>query len=264
MDDDRKFFTDGAAYERFMGRWSQIVGVKFIEWLATPKGLRWLDVGCGNGAFSEVLISSCPPSELHGIDPSEPQIAYAKSRVPNAVAQFRVGDGQNLPFDDASFDIATMALVISFVPDPDKAVAEMARVVRPGGWVASFMWDAPGGGLPASPIAAAARELGLTSQTPVVLDGVYSFDQLRAVWEGAGLEKIETQRIDISITYENFDDLWESNQLLATPTSTMVSKLTASERERLKSHLYDTLPRDDVGQITSGAFVNAIKGKVLG
>jgi ubiquinone/menaquinone biosynthesis C-methylase UbiE len=125
-----------------MGRWSQVVGVKFIEWLATPKGLRWLDVGCGNGAFSEVLISCCPPSELHGIDPSEPQIAYASSRVPNAAAQFRVGDGQNLPFDDASFDIASMALVISFVPDPDKAVAEMARVVRPSGWVASFMWDA--------------------------------------------------------------------------------------------------------------------------
>ena len=55
----RSFFTDGKAYVRRMGRWSRIVGEAFLDWLAVPKGLRWLDVGCGNGAFTEVLITRC-------------------------------------------------------------------------------------------------------------------------------------------------------------------------------------------------------------
>jgi len=68
------------------------------------------------------------------------------------MTNFQVGDAQNLPFADSTFDVATMALVISFLPDPDKAAAEMARVVRPGGWVAAYMWDGPGGGTPVHPI----------------------------------------------------------------------------------------------------------------
>ncbi len=109
-------FTDGKAYERLMGRWSQVVGVKFIDWLGAPKGLRWIDVGCGNGAFTEVLIARAAPAAVTGIDPSDGQISYARTRPATKLAQFRVADAQELPFDDNSFDAASMALVITFVP----------------------------------------------------------------------------------------------------------------------------------------------------
>ena len=152
-------FTDGETYERLMGRWSRSVGVQFLDWLDLPKGLRWLDVGCGNGAFTEVLAAHVTPSELTGVDPSKEQIAFAKIREGAKLAQFRVGDAQALPFSDGSFEVAIMALVISFVPDPAKAVSEMARVVRPGGMVAAYMWDSSNSS-PHGPLYATMSALG--------------------------------------------------------------------------------------------------------
>ena len=128
-----QLFTDGAAYERLMGRWSRLVGQAFLDWLDVPKDLRWLDAGCGNGVFTEELIARCAPAAVTAIDPSEEQLAYARNRPGAKAAEFRIGDAQKLPFGDDSFDAAIMALVISFLPKPDKAAAEMTRVVRSGG-----------------------------------------------------------------------------------------------------------------------------------
>src|SRR6266436_3757131 len=111
-------FDDGAAYERMMGAWSRLTGEVFLDWLAPPSGLRWIDIGCGSGAFCELLVERCAPVEVHGIDPSEAQLAFARKRPASRLAQFRQGDAMALPFPDDSFDAAIMALVIFFVPDP--------------------------------------------------------------------------------------------------------------------------------------------------
>jgi ubiquinone/menaquinone biosynthesis C-methylase UbiE len=128
-----RLFTDREAYERLMGRWSRMVAEAFLEWLNASKNLTWLDVGCGNGAFTEELIARCAPTSVTAIDPFDDQLVYARRRPAASMAHFCVGDAQNLPFGDSGFDVSAMALVISFLPDPGKAVAEMARVVRPGG-----------------------------------------------------------------------------------------------------------------------------------
>ena len=145
---DQIRFDDGAAYERYMGEWSRLAGETFLDWLAPRTGLRWLDVGCGNGAFTEMIIGRCAPASAHGIDPSEGQLAYARTRPAARVAQFSQGDAMALPFPDDTFDAAVMPLVIFFVPDPAEGVAEMARVVRPGGIVTAYAWDMEGGGFP--------------------------------------------------------------------------------------------------------------------
>ena len=133
LTEEPNLFRDGQAYERMMGRWSHLVGEKFLDWLDAPAGLRWIDVGCGNGAFTEVLIARCAPAAVMGIDPSDQQIAYARERQSVKLARFRVAHAQSLPFPDNSFDAAAMALVISFLTDPLTAAKEMARVVKPGG-----------------------------------------------------------------------------------------------------------------------------------
>src|SRR5262245_50326885 len=132
MPTDQIIFDDGAAYERYMGIWSQLAGEVFLDWLAPEMGLRWLDVGCGNGAFTQMLVDRCAPAAVEGIDPSEAQLAYARTRSAARLARFRVGDAMALPFGDDAFDVAVMPLVIFFVPEPAKGVAEMARVVCPG------------------------------------------------------------------------------------------------------------------------------------
>jgi len=138
-------FDDGAAYERMMGTWSRLAGNIFLDWLAPRPGLRWIDIGCGSGAFTELLVERCAPTEVQGIDPSEAQLAFARARPAARLAQFRRGDATALPFPDGRFDGAVMALVIFFVPEPAKGVAEMVRVVRPGGTVATYAWDMVGG-----------------------------------------------------------------------------------------------------------------------
>ena len=139
MSETPNLFADGKAYERLMGRWSRLAGEKFLDWLNAPKNLKWLDVGCGNGAFTEVLIARCSPASVIGVDPSEGQLAFARDRPGTKGAEFRIADAQALPFPNDSFDAATMALVIVFVPDPLKAARELARVVRPGGVAATYM-----------------------------------------------------------------------------------------------------------------------------
>src|SRR4051794_1483418 len=139
-------FEDGAAYERGIGAWSQLAGRQFLDWLAPPPGQRWIDIGCGNGAFTSLILQRCSPSEVQAVDPSAGQLAYASSRPDARGATFLTGDAMALPFEDARFDAAVMALVIFFVPEPRRGVAEMVRVVRPGGLIAAYAWDILNGG----------------------------------------------------------------------------------------------------------------------
>jgi ubiquinone/menaquinone biosynthesis C-methylase UbiE len=260
MADEQNFFTDGAAYQRMMGRWSVLAGEVFLGWLAQPKGLRWLDVGCGTGAFTELLVANCAPAEVQGLDPSASQIAYARARQGASLAHFRQGDAQALPFADDSFDVAVMALVISFVPDPAKAVAEMARTVRPGGWIATYMWDGAGGGSPIEPMSAALRSMRIVYTMPPST-AFSRQDKMRALWEQVGLEAIETRLIDVPITYSNFDDFWESNSVVG-PTGQAIRGLSPSAIEQLKTYLLGHLPCDREGRISFTAHANAVKGQV--
>jgi ubiquinone/menaquinone biosynthesis C-methylase UbiE len=254
-------FADGKAYERLMGRWSKIAGEQFIDWLAPPAGLRWVDVGCGNGAFTEVLIAKTAPAAVTGIDPSEGQLSYARSRPGTRTAEFRIGGAQDLPFGDDSFDAASMALVISFLPDPVKAAAEMSRVVKPGGIVATYMWDAPGGGFPLNPIAVAMESLGMTAPSTPYPDSSRQ-DFMRAFWAKAGLQLIETRAITVPIVYADFDDFWDSNYAPVGSFGTAVVALPSPEKERLKARLREMLPADGAGRIAYEAFANAVKGHV--
>ncbi len=198
-------FTDGTAYERLMGRWSRLVGEIFIDWLAVPPGQRWLDVGCGNGAFTELLIERRAPAGAVAVDPSADQLAYARTRPGADLAQFHQGDAQALRFADREFDVAAMALVISFLPDPAKAIAEMARVVRPGGVVATYMWDFDVGGVPVNPVFEALTSLGIPTPLPPGTAAARR-DVMQDLFAKAGLQAIETRAIRIPIAFADFDD----------------------------------------------------------
>ncbi|MBC7939437.1 MAG: class I SAM-dependent methyltransferase [Chitinophagaceae bacterium] len=134
-------FDDGADYETMMGRWSVLVAAPFLNWLALPQGLDWLDDGCGNGVFSEVLMSRQGPRSVVGADPSSAQLAFARQRPGAAGVRFIEGDAQALPLPNTCVDAAVMALVLFFLPDPARGLQEMLRVVRPGGTIAAYHWD---------------------------------------------------------------------------------------------------------------------------
>ncbi len=263
MSEATGFFTDGEAYERIMGRWSRRVGDQFLDWLAPARGLRWVDVGCGNGAFTEAVVARCAPAEIVGIDPSEAQLTFARTRTAAKGAEFRVGDAQGLPFADRSFDVAAMALVISWVPDPMKAVAEMARVVRPGGCVATYMWDAATGGGPTQPMNLALRAVGVPPSAAASA-GVSRIETFRSLWERAGLSDVETRTISIELRFADFGDYWHSHAQPSGPAGKALNSLSPEMQDRVKAHLRESLPRDAAGRIAYGALANAVKGRVPG
>jgi SAM-dependent methyltransferase len=253
-------FDDGAAYEDFMGVWSRFAGDTFLQWLSPPPSWRWADVGCGNGAFTELLIERCAPIEVQGIDPSQEQLAYARSRLASGLAQFQAGDAMALPYADGAFDAAVMALVIFFVPDPAKSVAEMARVVRPGGSVSTYAWDIVGGGFP---YAALQEEMAALGPSPLWPPSVEAsrMDVLQALWAGAGLVEVETRVIRVQRTYPDFDTFWKIART-GPRLAPKIAAMPADDVARLKDRLRARLAPEADGPITYGAWANAIKGRV--
>ncbi len=255
-------FNDGAAYERMMGTWSRLAGATFLDWLAPRKGLRWIDVGCGNGAFTELIVARAAPAEVQGIDPSDGQLAYARTRSAVEMAKFRKGDAMALPFSDRTFDVAVMALVIFFVPEPAKGLAEMARVVAPGGEVAAYAWDVAGGGFPLQPVQTELAAMGFPPIRPPSSDAS-KMDALQRLWKGAGLVDVETTRIDAQRSFVDFDDFWSASTL-STTIAPQVASMAPADLERLKQGVRARLPADNAGRIVYGAWANAIKGRVPG
>jgi len=252
-------FDDGAAYERHMGTWSRFAGDVFLDWLAPKPGLRWVDIGCGNGAFSERIVERCAPIEVHGIDPSEGQLKFASTRPAARLAQFRQGDAMALPFPDSTFDVAVMALVIFFVPDPAKGLAEMTRVVQPGGTMAAYAWDMFGGGFPLEPIFAELRAMSIEPPKAPSEDAS-RMENFRALWSGAGATDIETRVVNVSRTFASFDEFWSI--AMTSSVGTIIGKLAATDIEGLKSRVRARLPVDATGRVTGAAHANAIKGRV--
>ena len=253
-------FDDGAAYEGFMGVWSRLAGDEFLRWLAPPSGARWADVGCGNGAFTELLFERCAPAQVEGIDPSEGQLAFARERLANRPARFQVGDATALPYADGEFDAAVMALVIFFVPDPAKGVMEMARVVKPGGSVSAYAWDILGGGFPYAALHEEMAALGVQRLHPPSVEAA-RIDVLRALWSASGLVDIETREITVQRSYEDFDTFWRIAQT-GPSVAPRIGALGEAGRQRLKEQLRARLKADAAGRITYDARANAIKGRL--
>ncbi len=253
-------FDDGATYEKFMGVWSRMAGDVFIDWLKPANGLKWVDVGCGNGAFTENIVERCAPSAVDGIDPSEGQLAFARARPAGKLAKFHQGDAMALPFADKTFDAAVMALVIFFVPEPEKGVAELARVTKPGGLVATYAWDVLGGGFPMEPLQAAMRDIGIKPMLPPRADASRS-EALVKLWNGAGIEAVESREITVQRTYAGFEEFWAITQLSSSIVP-VFAKMPAAELDSLKTMVRGRLPAGSSGRITYSARANAIKGRM--
>ena len=257
MPDNTTVFNAADDYERFMGRWSRAIGEKFLDWFTPPSGARWLDVGCGTGAFSELIARRCEPKSITGIDPSAAQVDYARKQL--IAHTFEVADSMALPFGDATFDIVASALVIHFIPDRAKAFAEMKRVLRAGGVVGGYTWKRDGLKEFAAyaPMINGIEAIGVPPphSTPVEESSV---DGMRASLERAGFAHPAAIEITVSQTFANFDEYWSIQTVPFARAGQAVAKLSEAQRARLRDHLREKLVAPD-GSITYAA--TAIAGK---
>lgn len=258
MTDDTIRFDDGASYEQMMGRWSALVGDAFLDWLAVPPGARWLDVGCGNGAFTARVVERCAPARVQAFDPSPGQLAFARTRLTaGSPVVWAEADAMALPVSDGTSDVAVMALVLFFVPQPLLGVSEMVRAVQPGGVVAAYHWDILGGGFPFSAIGHAVKEAGGSPRLPPSVEAS-TLEASEALWRGAGLERVEVTTFTVQRQFRNFEDYWDSAALSNTMRP-VFAEFDASGIAALKIATRKRLC-DSGGSLWVSARANAVRG----
>lgn len=252
----------GESYEAYMGRWSRKIAPRFLQWFAAPDDLDWLDVGCGTGALSSAIVAHGRPKNLIGIDPSDGFLASARAAIDDPRATFRVGDAQSLPLEPASRDVAVSGLMLNFVPDRAKALAEMRRVLRPHGRLGFYVWDYPGGGVAfmrAFWKAAVALDPGARDLTEDKRFPFCTPEGLTALAAGAGLAQIAWTAIESPSVFRDFDDFWGPFMLGTGPAPGYCASLAPQARERLRQSLFESLPRGAEGSIPLTVRAFAVK-----
>lgn len=260
--EDRDWFADGDAYEQYIGRWSRPVGRLFVDWLSQPAGLRWVDIGCGTGALTKTLLDRANPAEVVGIEPSESFLSVARETVVDDRAEFRIGDAQELPLEAAEADVTVSGLVLNFVPDQERALREMRRVVSPGGTIAAFVWDYAGEMQLIRYFWDAVGELfpDATANDEGTQFPTCNPTALKTLFQVAGLQTIETTALDTPTLFADFDDYWSPFLRGQGPAGALCASLSQEDRERLQQRLERALPVNADGTISLLARAWAVRG----
>jgi SAM-dependent methyltransferase len=249
-------FSDGASYDHMMGPWSRSVGELFLDWLDPASDLDWIDVGCGSGAFTSLIVEKCQPSTILGIDPSQAQLDYALQRGLPHAARFEVADATSLPAADRSMDVAVAALVMHFMPNPAAGVREMARVTRPGGLVAAYAWDLLNGGFPYNDLYSQMISIGFPPPLPSS-PAAGDMQSMLNIWKDAGLTDIKMRAITVTRTFAGFDDYWRT--AAASPgIAAALQRIPPEPLAELREQVRTSVPYDEYGTVVPKATANAI------
>lgn len=226
------FEVDPQSYTKFMGRFSGPLARKFVEAVGLTPGQRALDVGCGTGELTHVLVDRVGVDAVAAVDPSASLIEALHHAYPTLTV--KLAGAEDLPFADAEFDVVLAQLVVLFMADPVRGLAEMIRTVKPGGVVAANVWDHGGGKGPLSPFWDAARSIDPNAPDESHMTGVRE-GQLAALFEQAGLVDLTSTVLTVSLHCETFEDWWNPFLLGVGPAGSYVANMDAENRSRLRA-----------------------------
>lgn len=255
-------WASGIAYEKFMGRWSILIAQKFLNWLAISPARSWLDVGCGTGSLTKIILETHQPKEIISIDSSSDFISHAQHAISNPAVHFKVGLAQSLELGSNSIDATVSGLVLNFVPQPKDAIVEMLRVTKPGGKIGIFLWDYAEGMQMLRYFWDAAIELNNNANQldegvrfPLCQEG-----QLESLIREVGLKQVEAIPIEAKTVFQNFDDYWQPFLGNVGPAPSYTMSLNQKDRQNLEDKLRKALPIDANGSISLIARAWAVKG----
>lgn len=256
-------WTSGADYDRWMGRWSQLLAHDFLNWLAPSSNLRWLDVCCGSGMLTEAIVQRFAPAQVTGIDASPHQIEFARTHRASPAASFETGNAMALPFADASFDVAVCGLGLNFIPQPELALREMRRVTVPGAMIAVYVWDYAEGARFLREFWDVAGTIDLESSP---YDQAHRFpmcnpDSLKTLFESASLQSVTVRSLDITTGFESFDDYWQPFLTGQGSAPNYLASRDESTRSAIRKRLRNSIPTDPSGAIELPARGWAVRGR---
>jgi SAM-dependent methyltransferase len=199
------------AYEQSMGRWSRRLAGPFIAFSGIADGERVLDVGCGTGSLTFALSQAANLARIAAVDYSENFVEAARQKNNDPRITIELADACALPFADASFDRALSLLVLQFIPEADRAVTEMCRVVRPGGVVAAAVWDSFGGRTTDRMFwdtAAIVEPALAVHRAEHYFRPMTRPNEMKTFWTRLGLKDVEETSLLIRMEYASFEDYW--------------------------------------------------------
>jgi SAM-dependent methyltransferase len=237
-------FGNADSYSRFMVRFSEPLAPLFADLVPVAKG-RVLDVGCGPGVLTAVLVDRYGSDRVDAIDPTPGFVAAARERLPGV--DVRQGTAEELPYADDSHGAAYAQLVVHFMADPVRGLAEMARVTAPGGLVAACVWDHGGGRGPLSAFWSAVDELDPDARDGDRWSTGSREGDLPRVFTEAGLVDVEAGELSVTIRLATFEEWWapfeqpagSAGDHLATRTQAQVAELKELLRSRLPEPPFD-------------------------
>jgi SAM-dependent methyltransferase len=258
--------NDADGYELLMGRWSKHLALPFLDFVGSAKGERVLDVGCGTGHLAHAVAAASEPAEVQAFDVSAVYVEHARRENLDPRVVFSVGDACAMDFPDRSFDRVLSLLVLHFVPEPARAIAEMRRVAKPGAVVAAAVWDARGGFVAnrlffdtAAAIDPKAGERRARNYTrPMTRPG-----ELGQAWRDAGFVDVVESTIGIRMEFASFVDYWAPYEGRDGPGAEYVATLGEAERERVKEAVRAAyLDGEGDGARSYAALAWAVRGKL--
>lgn len=254
----------GAGYEAYVGRWSRLAAKQFVPWLDVPSGSRWLDIGCGTGILSQIILDIASPQMVLGVDSSEKYLEFAHKQIQDPHIAFRLGDAQALPVKSSAYDVVVSGLLFNFVPQPSQALSEMIRAVRTGGTVGAYVWDYADKMQLIRYFWDAAAELGGTSV--LASDEGQRFplcqpESLRQLFQTHHqLGRVEVQPIDVHTIFRNFDDYWCPFLGGQGPAPSYTMSLPEDKRTALRELIRFRLPVSPDGSIHLIARAWSVRG----
>ena len=259
MQPDAGFNVPGEAYDRFMGRYSIPLSSEFAAFAGVRPFDRVLDVGCGPGALTAAVVHLVGAANVLACDPSPPFVAVCAARNPGV--DVRAGTAEQVPFADGSVDAALAQLVLHFVGDPPAAVAELSRVVKPGGTIAACVWDFFAG----MELLRAFWDAALTIDSDAP-DEAHSLrfgrlGELSQWLSDGGCTDVAETTLTVTSTYRDFDEFWASIGDGVGPVGSYLQSRSDDDRQRLHAALFERLGRPD-GSFTLSAVARAAKGRV--
>lgn len=262
MDDTegaRTFAVAGTTYDSFMGRYSVGLAPGFADAAGVSAGDTALDVGCGPGALTGILVSRLGPDAVYACDPSPPFREACATRHPGVVV--KLGRAESIPFEDQVVDHALAQLVLHFVSDPRRAATEMARVVRPGGNVAACVWDFANGMEMLRQFWDAALSIDPDAPDEAQVLRFGRPGDIAELFSSVDLEDVVESTLNVASTYASFDELWNGFLAGVGPAGAYCVSLGDGDRARLRSALFVRCGSPD-GPFTLGAVARCAVARV--
>lgn len=263
-DKPKENWGSAAPYELYVGRWSRKVAKEFLDWISVPGGAAWADVGCGTGALAECIIAQCQPRSIAMVDKADGFVSGARQKITDHRVTFDIADATALPWGNDTFDATVSGLVLNFVPNHKSMVSEMARVTKPGGKVAAYVWDyGPGMEMmrhfwdAAIAVSPDDSKLDEAERFPICQSA-----PLQELFRGIGLRSISCRAIDIPTVFRDFDDYWNPFLGKQGAAPTYLASVDDSTREKIRAVLESRLVPLRDGTIAMTARAWAIQGTV--